>query len=543
MRLENFRWEPALALTRDYHTDFAAVASLYAWNPWEEASERRRSEWLDQAKQPSADREQLVHTLLAYNRVIGNSDRATAHIEALRDPRTRVVIGGQQAGLFGGQLLVLYKALTIIVEARQASDRLGRPVVPVFWIAGEDHDLDEVNHTYVLTEALVAQKVKLNAEADKKTSVSKWSIDPEAWEEALGQLDQALMNTEFKPELMERLRTICAESDTLTDQFARIMAWLFGEYGLVLLDSDDPGIRRLESELFVQIVQRQEQLETALASAKSEIERAGYTAQADIRSGQAHLFVFHEDERLLLAREGGRFTDRKGTVSYTASELEELASVTPELLSNNVVTRPLMQEYLFPVLSVVLGPSEIAYWGLLRRAFELFGMQMPPLVPRYAFTLLEGTVQKQMGKFGLSVNDVVYHLNDRQEQWLSAQGALQLDALFEEAKAKFAELYDPVIETVSGINPGLRKLGETNRAKIVEQIAFLESKSKDAFRTQHESSLRHWERIRMSVLPGGKPQERLYSGFQFWAKYGGGWLRELVDMPLTRDGEHRIVYF
>lgn len=543
MRLENFRWEPALALTRDYHTDFAAVASLYAWNPWEEASERRRSEWLDQEKRPFADREQLVHTLRAYNRAIGNSERALAHIEALSDPRTQVVIGGQQAGLFGGQLLVLYKALTIIVEAKQASARLGRTVVPIFWIAGEDHDLDEVNHTYVLTEALVAHKVKLGAEADKKTSVSKWSIAPEAWEEALGQLDQALMNTEFKPVLMDRLRSICAESATLTDQFARIMAWLFAEYGLVLLDSDDPGLRRLESELFVQIVQRQEQLETALASAKSEIERVGYTAQADIRSGQAHLFVFHEGERLLLGREGDRFTDRKGTVSYTASELEELAAVTPELLSNNVVTRPLMQEYLFPVLSVVLGPSELAYWGLLRGAFEVFGMQMPPLVPRYAFTLLEGTVQKQMGKFGLSVDDVIFHLSDKQEQWLSAQGALQLDALFEEAKAKFAELYDPVIETVSGINPGLRKLGETNRAKIVEQIAFLEAKSKDAFRTQHESSLRHWERIRMSVLPGGKPQERLYSGFQFWVKYGGGWLRELVEMPLTRDGEHRIVYF
>lgn len=543
MKVERFQLEPAQPITRDYIYNFASVAPLYPHNPWDESSERARTAWLDRPSRPQAGRDKLADALRAYNESVGNGEAAFRHIEALRDDGTLVVIGGQQAGLFTGPLLVLYKAITVISEARQATERLGRKVIPVFWIAGEDHDLDEANHTFVLNETLSVQKIKLNANADKKTSVSKWNISPEAWDEAIAQLEQTLMNTEFKPELIDRLKTILSVSSTLSEQFARTLAWLFEDYGLVLVDSDDPGLRKLESVMFRSIVSRQPELSETLLKAKENLERLGYKAQVEVAPGQAHLFVYHDGERLLLSRQGDRFADRKGLVSFTESELVELAEREPERLSNNVMTRPLMQDYLFPVLSVVLGPSEIAYWGLLSAAFELFGLQMPVLVPRYEFTLLEGTIQKQMGKFGLDFEDVVRRLDEKQAAWLEAQGSLQVEELFAETKAKFAAMYEPVVASVAGINPGLRKLGETNMQKIIEQIEFLEARASDGFRSQHESALRHWERIRVSILPGGKPQERVFNVFQYWVKYGGGWLRELAETPLNRDGSHRIVYF
>lgn len=544
MKMERYRWAPGQPITRDYIHDFASVASLYEFNPWEESGERERVAWLDREDRPEADREELVRTLLAYNKKIGNAAAALDRIESLRDRATLVVAGGQQAGLFTGPLLVLYKAITILTEARRASARLGREVVPVFWIAGEDHDVDEVNHTYVLSDTLAVHKIKLNAEAGVKTSVSRWNVPKEAWDDALEQLEQTLMNTEFKPVLMEKLRAILADSDSLTDQFARTLAWLFGEHGLVFVDSDDPSLRRLESGLFRSIAARQAELSEAVMQAKDRLESAGYKAQVELHPDQAHLFVYDESgERILLYRRDGLFVDRKGTLSFTPQELERLAEMEPHRLSNNVVTRPLMQDYLFPVLSTVLGPSEIAYWGLLREAFRLFGLRMPALVPRLEFTLLEGTIQKQMGKFGLEFDDVVRRLDDKMNGWLAAQGSVEVEKLFADAKAKFGDLYGPVVDTVAGLNPGLKKLAETNRSKIVEQIEFLEAKAADAFRSQHETSLRHWERIRQSVLPLGKPQERVYNVFQYWVKYGGGWLQQLAEQPLSSDGDHRIVYF
>ncbi|MDF2726072.1 MAG: bacillithiol biosynthesis cysteine-adding enzyme BshC [Paenibacillus sp.] len=544
MKVERYRWETSQPITRDYIQRFEAVAGLYAYNPWDDSSEQRRAEWLDRASRPQADRDRLAAALRAYNENVGNTGLALDHIEALRDSRTLVVTGGQQAGLFTGPLLVLYKAITVITEARQAANQLGRTVVPLFWIAGEDHDFEEANHTYVLTDSLALQKIKINASSDVKTSVSRSEITGESWEEAVAQLEQTLLNSEFKPELVARIRDICISSNTLTEQFAKTLAWLFGEYGLILLDSDDPNIRALESAMFEQIATKQDELGASVMAGKSRLEALGYAAQVELSANQSHLFVFHEGERLLLQRnDDGTFSDRRRKVTLTVGQLTELAVQSPDKLSNNVVSRPLMQDYLLPVLTVVLGPSEIAYWGLLRGAFEQFGLQMPILVPRYEFTLLEGTVQKQMTKFALSFEDIICRLDEKQTSWLEAQGSLQVEQLFADAKAKFNDLYGPVVEAVSGINPGLRKLGETNKQKIVEQIDFLEARAAEAFRSQHESALRHWERIRMSVLPSGKPQERLYNVFQYWAKYGGGWLRELMEAPLARDGDHRIIYF
>lgn len=544
MRLERYRSVSGQPITRDYIANYAAVASLYEYNPWEAQSEEARADWLDREDRPQADRAALVRVLREYNARIGNNSAAASELlDALEDKRTLVVVGGQQAGLFTGPLLVLYKAITIINEAKTAAARLGRKVVPVFWIAGEDHDVDEVNHTYILTDSLSVQKIKLNAAPETKCSVSRWNVPAEAWDDAIAQLDQTLMNTEFKPELIERLRSICADSSTLSDQFAKIIAWLMGEYGLLLVDSDDPALRKLESGLFRSIVERNAELSDTLMAAKQRLESFGYKAQTELAPEQAHLFVFHNGERLLLGRGEDGFSDRKGTVRLSEDELAQLAASEPERLSNNVMTRPLMQDYLFPVLSTVLGPSEIAYWGLLRSAFELYGLRMPIIVPRYEFTLLEGTIQKQMTKYGLDFDDVVKRLAEKQSAWLEAQGSLQVDQLFEEAKEQFEQLYNPVVEAVSGLNPGLRKLAETNKQKIAEQMAFLQARAGDAFRSQHDSALRQWERIRLSVLPQGKPQERVYNGFQYLAKYGHSWLGELLESPLERDGIHRIVYF
>jgi bacillithiol biosynthesis cysteine-adding enzyme BshC len=543
MRIERFRWANSQPLTRDYIDNFAKVSALYEYNPWDKDSDRQRALWLDRDDRPQADRDELVKVLERFNRGVGNSSEAMENIKALADKETLAVVGGQQAGLFSGPLLALYKAITLIAEARNAERLLGRRVVPVFWIAGEDHDIDEVNHTYLLTDELKVQRVRLNAEPEKRSSVSRWHVPQEAWEDAISQLDAALMNTEFKPDLLAILRSVCESSATLSDQFARLMARWFGRYGLILVDSDDPGLRRLESAMFRQLADRNRELSGTLLAAKDKLESSGYSAQVEILPEQAHLFVHHDGERIPLHVHGERYMDRKGRVDFSAESLLALAESEPEKLSNNVMTRPLMQDYLFPVLSTVLGPSEIAYWGLLREAFQLFGLQMPILVPRFEFTLLEGTVQKQMDKFGLGFEDVIFRLESKKEDWLKAQGSLKVEELFAETKKKFSDLYAPVVEQVAVINPGLRKLGETNMQKMLDQISFLEAKASDAFRSQHDAALRHWERIRLSVLPNGRPQERVFNVCHYWNKYGERWLDALAELPLERDGMHRIVYF
>jgi len=269
----------------------------------------------------------------------------------------------------------------------------------------------------------------------------------------------------------------------------------------------------------------------------------GFEPQSEIKEGQANLFVFAGEERLLLHRTPEGFTDKREAHFFTAQQLLELADREPQRLSNNVMTRPLMQEFLFPVLGTVLGPGEIAYWALTREAFHHFGMKVPIVIPRMEVTLIEGTLQKHMNKFELSLDDIRLRFDEKKEEWLSAQDTLQLKERFAEVKTGFADRYRPLLEVVASINPGLKKLGETNLLKILEQIDFLEARSTDAFQSKFEAAIRQMDRVRLSLFPMGRPQERVYNIFAYLNKYGDSWLKELAGAPLNRDGYHKLCYF
>ncbi|ULL17603.1 bacillithiol biosynthesis cysteine-adding enzyme BshC [Paenibacillus sp. H1-7] len=545
MNIQSIHWKSSQPMTEDYIRNYDKVSSLYDYNPWDSSSWQERADWLDRGRAKAADREQVADVLAAFNQRLHNAPEAMQAIEQLRDDRAVCIVGGQQAGLLTGPALVIYKAVTLIRSARQAAQKLNRPVIPVFWIAGEDHDFDEVNHIYSLTQDMQVNKIKIDHPGGKRSSISKLGISGEQWEEALRQLDESLIPTEFKAAWMDSLHTIAAASSTLVDFFGQLIAKLFGSYGLVLLDSDDPALRSLEAPLFRELITDHAAYSDAYHRGKAQVQALGYSSQVDMHERGANVFVFDEGDRILLysAEGGGRFTDRKQEREYSLPQLMEWTETAPERFSNNVLTRPLMQDYVLPVLGTVLGPGEIAYWGLTKEAFHRAAMKMPIIIPRLEFTLLEGTVQKNMQKYGLTLEDVLYRLDEKQEQWLREQDSLKLDERFEQVRSQFKDSYQPLVELIAGVNPGLGKLGETNMGKIIEQIGFLEQKAADAVRSQFDASMRQFQRIGLSVLPLGKPQERVYNILTYLNKYGNEWLQELIDGDYEHDGQHKICYF
>jgi bacillithiol biosynthesis cysteine-adding enzyme BshC len=309
------------------------------------------------------------------------------------------------------------------------------------------------------------------------------------------------------------------------------------------MDSDDPAIRRLESPMFTELLQRHEQINETYLKGRDRIEALGYKAQTELAPHNVNLFIFTDHgERVLLQWDGHNYHDKKKERSFTHDEMSNWALACPDRLSNNVMTRPLMQEYLFPVLATVLGPGEIAYWGLTGLAFEALNMKMPIIVPRLEFTLIEGTVAKQMDKFTLSFETVIKEFEQWKQEWLVAQDQLGLSARFTEAKYQFNQVYAPLVDTIAGINPGLRKLGETNLQKIIEQMEFLEARAVEANQTHYEAAIRHLDRIKLTLYPLGKPQERVYNVIGYLNKYGDSFLQQLLELPYTTEGTHRIIY-
>ncbi|CAM3728706.1 bacillithiol biosynthesis cysteine-adding enzyme BshC [Cohnella lubricantis] len=529
------------SLAERYRMADPAVCGLFGSHPSNSQDWLGRADWLDRTEANRADRSQLASVLRAYQTRIGTHEAAVRAIDSLERDQALAVVGGQQAGLFGGALLIVYKALTVIQTAKYAEELLGRPVVPVFWIAGEDHDFDEANHVHIGSIEGQVKRIRIERPEGARHAVSRTELSSEQWAAAVEELSAALPDSEFKPALLDRLREQVADAPTLTIAFARLLSDWFGSDGLVLLDADDPALRRLEGSFFRRLIERNDEVEAALAEGDSRVRSLGWPVQAESAPGCANLFVHGDAGRVLLYKQNGRFADRRGEVSFERDELLRLADENPDRLSNNALTRPLMQDFALPVLATVLGPSEIAYWGQLGPAFARLEIEMPLIVPRQSFTYLEPGVVKLLEKYEVSPLDIIRRGDELKAQWLERQDQWQLEAKFAAVRERFAELYAPILDTVAQVESGLAKLGEANRDRIMQQIAYLQERAEDSVAKKHDAGLRQWDRMRFSLWPQGKPQERIYGAIHFLNRYGPDWLELWKQAPYDVTGGHRIV--
>jgi len=528
------------------------VAELFGSHAANAENWRERAAWLEQNNRQRADVRKTAAALRAYNRRIGMSPAVESHLDALEQGAS-VIVGGQQAGLFAGPAMVIHKAISIIGAARWAEETTGRRVIPVFWIAGEDHDWAEANHAMLVSSEGALRKIAVEREEHPRTSVSRTKLPAESLAEALRKLAETLPDSAHKAELLDMLQAACGRSASLSDLFAGVLAGLFAKEGLVLMDADDPELRRVEGPMFARLIEAGEQLEDAYAASGGRIEAMGYPLQVESQPGCANLFVYRDDrvqpgagkmagERVLLYRRDGQYADRKGTLAVERDRLLQLASEAPELLSNNVLTRPIMQDYVLPVLGTVLGPGEIAYWAQTGDAFRALGMRMPIVVPRMSFTIVDESLKKRMASFDLTLDDVRSRLDERKAAWLERQGTALPDSLFEEAEQRFAALYEPLLHSLADFDGGLGALGRKNRERILEQIRYLQGKAREAHRNRYEAELRRFDTIAAWLSPEGQPQERVVSSASLWNRYGRHWLDSLLAVPYDRMGGHYLLH-
>ncbi|QCT02227.1 hypothetical protein E6C60_1511 [Paenibacillus algicola] len=529
-------------LSYDYIHHYDQVSPFYGGSPWEPAAWKQRADWLSQSYGRYISRSALAGCLRSYNDYVHNTHvEVHKSLELLEKEDALVIAGGQQSGLFTGPMLVIYKAITIIQAARKAEAMLGRPVIPVFWIAGEDHDWDEVNHTYLPARDQGPSRIRMDSEGASRTSVSYTPVSRTQWDEALKEIQQLLEDSPFKKDVLDVLQR-ASKHEELSGAFAQLMGELFGKHGLVLMDSADRGLRALEKPVFEQLITRSDALTDAYKRAAGELESLSYEVQAEVHPDGANLFYVHEDKRLLLFKEEGRFTDRKGLVSFSEEELLDELRAYPERFSNNVLTRPLMQDAVLPVLGTVLGQGEISYWAITRHAFQELELQMPLILPRMSFSLVSPTLPKWMDKYNVSFQDIVQGLGEQRSRWLEEQDEVGLSDRFQETKAAFTALYEPLLQDLGRLQPGLMRLGEVNHGKILEQMDYLLDRSRLALEQQHRAALRQWDCLETELMPLGRPQERVYNVFYYLNRYGMGLIDQLLSLTYDDTGQHRAVY-
>lgn len=490
------------------------------------------------------DRKKLSSAIREFMQPWGMTNQVQQSLHDLEDDRSVVVIGGQQAGLLLGPLYTIYKALTILTLAKQQQEKLGKPVIPMFWIAGEDHDFDEINHLFV-PKGKGSQLHKLSIEENKdqeKWSVAQRTISQEQMLEWIRHFFASQAQTEFSEGMRNQMEQLLNKSNTYVDFFTALMHDCFASYGLLMIDSADQHLREQGSPVFKQIIESADQIHACARESVKSMKKNGFEAQLQMGEQPSLLFVYEGHQRLLLEKKADGFTTKNGRYSYSTEQLLHMANEEPWRLSNHVITRPFMQERLIPTLAFIGGPSEIAYWGLLRTYFEHMNVKMPIVMPRLSMTIVEKPIAKVMDKRALSLHQVMNGMDDVKTHWLREQDHLLFDERFDQARSNIRDSYMPIINLAASIEKGLADLGQKNLEKIMEQVDYFNKRTEQAFRQQHEAALRQFDKVEQSLLPHGDFQERKHNAYTFMNRHGSEWIHALLDQDWLINGRHKMVF-
>ncbi len=537
-------------LYRDYlaMADSASDAAVRRWYGAEPFAGR----WLGkpvQVKHPEA----LADLLEAQAVDFRASDAAKANIAKLRTG-ARAVVTGQQVVLFGGPLLTILKAATAVARAREATSATGLDHVPVFWLATEDHDLEEVDQVSFLTKASV-ETLRLGLKMAHAVPVGGVVPGPEL--EAV--LERASELLEYAPvsDWLQECYAPAAGSrpadgsqpeagsrPTLALAFGRLMAKIFAAEGLVVMDAASRGFHALGASTLRYAIEHAADLQQALIARSQELVKAGYHAQVLVADSGSMLFLLDEatGERLALRRTGPDNAQWKaGGRTFSTAELIAILDAAPERISPNALLRPVFQDTVLPTAAYIGGPAEIAYFAQSAVVYEAILGRLTPVLPRLSATLLEPAIAAVMDKHEVQLPDAMTSA-EALAQRLGAR------AMPIEAKRKLAAVGNAMetelaalTDYLAGMDATLGRSAGVSGSKMRYQMNRLRRMAA-TFELQKQASLRkHADAITLNVFPDGHPQERVVAGIWFMAKYGEGLVERLVGVAGNQCPGHVVV--
>lgn len=423
------------------------------------------------------------------------SERTKDQIESLRSAKTFTVITGHQLNLFTGPLYFIYKIVTAINLAEQLKKAYpDYHFVPIYWLASEDHDFDEINYF-----KLDGQKYQWNS--NQTGSVGDFQLD-----ETFKEFYKSVAH--FAPEFFKEAYL---GSKTLAEAGRKYVHHLFGEKGLLIVDGKSKELRKF----FTEVIQDDLTQHTAFAKATKQtqvLEDLGYKSQIFPR--EINLFYSVKSVRERIEQVGDRYQVLNSDLEFSKEEILQLAKDTPEVFSPNVVLRPLYQEMILPNLAYIGGPAEIVYWLQLKPVFDHFGEAFPAVMPRNFATVLDKPIQRKIEKLGLSHEELFQSVLDWKKGYIETHAGT--DLFLSEEREALKAVFENAKPQALTLDQTLGKSFEAAAVranKILDQLA---KKLRKAEERKHAQEIRIREEIFSYLYPGGSPQERVENFMKFY---------------------------
>ena len=523
------------ALFLDYLYQFDRVSRFYNAPPYSLSSYRnvcsqlRGFEW---------KRAELCTILTRQNKEFGCGAATFENLKRLAQGEAFAVVTGQQVGLFSGPAFTLFKALTTVRLANDLTEQ-GIPVVPIFWLASQDHDLTEVAQVGILDE-----EYNLIALADHGDSPSPRSpvgnvrlTDESA--QALARLEGCLSPGPQSQALLQDLRETYAPGATWVEAFGRFLARLLSRWGVIFLNPLDSSVNQLGVQIYKQALERAPELRGKLLERSRELTASGYHAQVKVAEDSTLVFVTRNGSRLPIHALDGEYSV-EGAGKTRLEDLRQELSDSPISFSPNALLRPLVQDTLLPTIAYVAGPSELAYLAQAQVLYHAFGRPQPVVFPRASFTLVDHRTQRLLEKYHLNVEDVWLGEQPLGEKIAAAGLAEGWSDRFTQAQQDMAGLLGRLRGDVERLDPTLLEALQHAQEKILYQMDRLRGKVSRAGLARSELLARHAQALARFLMPQKDLQERQVGGAYFLGRAGYELLPDLLS-EIQTDGPGHLV--
>ena len=464
-------------------------------------------------------RSETCNALLEYNRILDASADTMGNIERLRDPKALCVIGGQQAGFLGGPLFVIYKIASVIRTAGWLSDRLEVPVVPIFWLASEDHDFVEINHTRWLDDSGSLRTISFDWE-EQGRPIEQLPMTP-AVRHAFDEVNRKISFSRasdaaiFKPE----------ESDDYCRWHARIWSRLFGHDGLILVEPR--VLRPLAKPFFMRALSEPNVIRAGLAKRAGRLTEYGYPVPLDL-SNVGTLFEISAD---------GKRQRTEPPIKGTPTTIGQLRA---EKYSTDAALRPLLADSLLPTIANILGPSELAYHAMLYPLYKQWSIPQPLAIPRQGASVIPKAGFQLLSNLGVDISEAL-HFEFKPADVIRRLASDELNLKFSEAKAQLEKALLPLKDHLIQLDPGLEARWCQTVDQARRQVERLEDRAIRAELARRGISVKSFQRLTTLLRPMEKPQERVLSAVSIAATYGVEWIHKMITRGKPDRFEHQLI--
>jgi len=485
-------------------------------------------------------RQALVEILTEQNRSFGAGQKTLANIEALKEKECCVVFTGQQIGLFGGPFYTIYKSLTAIKLAEHLSGELKIKVIPLFWMATDDHDFAEINHVYFVDRQNKLVKSEYQPQKEWNGYPASQIVLDENIKPTLEIFSSSAKEGKFSQEVSQKLKEFYAAGQPYYLAFGRWMSFLLGKYGLVLLNPADSDFKSLLSPIFTSELEKNGELQNLVEKTNSRLEKLNYHRQVHKLEGVTNLF-YHSPRRVHISREDGKFRWEEASTSVDSSKLVQMVESSPQDFSANVLLRPVLESFLFPNLAHIAGPSEVAYFAQIKALHEELKVVMPVIYPRQSLTLVEPEIKKILAKLGISCLEVMRDVEQTYNRVIEKKIPGPAEELLNQTQAELKQKVEGMGKEILKIQPGLKPNLEFTIGKIDFEFNKFKEKFFQAYKKQFKEIKEEVYTARQMLYPQNTFQERIFNLTHFVNRYGFDFVNYLYQNLDLDSVDHHVL--